>query len=189
MGPEVAKQYVQLVRDEAELKRQKRDLGELEKHRETILALARTAAIESPSAAEDSAESLKESMIDMFKLLLSAPANDNFQARNKAEKVGTSRYRVINVTGFGHMEVAGLGGFALTPNRATAQYRLAVVGLPMGYSTPFSLENSPVLVEFTDWDIVPEAKATVDVDKLNDENGTLVAVCQAAGLIEPDQTS
>jgi hypothetical protein len=46
-----------------------------------------------------------------------------------------------------------------------------------------------VLVEFTDWDIVPEAKATVDVDKLNDENGTLVAVCQAAGLIEPDQTS
>jgi hypothetical protein len=188
MGPEASRQYIELVREEAGARHKGRDqdLSEFQRRRETILALARTAALESPDLTEPQSDDpeklvqlLKKDMVGMFELLLTAPQNDNFKAKAKPDKIGFNRYRHLTVADFGYMEVAGMEeAIALTEGK-NAHYRLAVVGLPPVYS----LENSPVLADL-------ELNADeYDIDSLKDQRGTLRTVCEAAGIVEQEPDS
>jgi hypothetical protein len=188
MGPELSRKYVKLVRDEAEAKHR------LQNRRDAILRLAKTAAMESPDPTEPHSEDsnellrlLKEDMAGMFELLLTAPQNDNFKAKASPEKVGFNRYRHITVEGYGYMEVQSIGDPTALKEKRTLSYRVAVVGLPAAFSSSNSLDNSPVIAELVDWDLVPIYSVHTNIDKLKDQRGTLKAVCEAAGLIEQDQ--
>jgi hypothetical protein len=187
MDPELSRKYVELVRDEAEVRHR------LQNRRDAILRLAKTAAMESPDPTEPHSEDsnellrlLKEDMAGMFELLLTAPQNDNFKAKASPEKQGSSSYRHITVNGYGPMEVYSRDDITLLKENRIIYYRLAVVGLPTAFSSDYSLTNSPIVAE-VDMGNVPVNNKHTDIDKLKDHRGNLKAVCQAAGLIERDQ--
>jgi hypothetical protein len=137
-------------------------------------------------------ERYQNEMIPPFELLLTSPPNDKFTARAEPGQVGINRYRNITLKEYGCLEVASIKDIAPSGEQKIVNYRLAVVGLPAGFSNETSL--SPVLAQLKDYGAVSSDKneplnLPADVNRLRDQLGTLQAVCEAAGLLEPEAKS
>jgi hypothetical protein len=192
MGPELAKEFVQLVRVEADTK------NELAKRQRAIQDAGRVALREKRLETNGEQIDLHEligqhrnEMTVLFELLLTAPESERFIARPQTGGSGFSRFRNITVEGFGEMEVARISSPDLSGEVQVANYRLAVVGLPEGFTVEPALDNSPVIAQLKDWNKIPLGKTELtdlynEALRLKDQLETLTAVSQAAGLLPAD---
>jgi hypothetical protein len=189
---ELVKSYVQLVRYEADTK------NELAKRQAAILRAARVAIYEGPKSIDEEPDwfelqaAYREQMTAMFELLLTAPENKNFTARPQPRRTGFSRFRNITVEGFGELEAACLSSPDLSGETKISNYRLAVVGLPEGFTVDPPLNNSPILAQLNDFNLIPLGRTEPisvinDVARLKDQTETLEAVCRAAGLLPEEE--
>jgi hypothetical protein len=193
MGPELSREYVGLVRDEAEAKKKLADRSSAIKNAAQIALQENASQTDGEQIDwQELRERYQSEMVPLFELLLTSPQNDKFTARAEPEQVGVNRYRIITLEEYGCLEVASINDITPSGEQKILNYRLAIVGLPEGFSNETSL--SPVLAQLKDYNAMSSDKLEplnlpADVERLKDQLGTLKAVCEAADLLEPEVKS
>jgi hypothetical protein len=193
MPRELTRALVDLVRTEAGYENDQKKYSDLAQTAARLAVETALASSDERSAWQDYLEQLRQDMKAKFLQLLYASPNNQFRTTLSPKNEAGGGYRNVDVESMGEFEVAKVPDFIPVDNdvEIVTKYRLAVVNLPAGFSASPPLSHNPVIAQF--YDRPPLHVEEMDLEDLQAEatalyvmNDRLQDICQAAGLIEPE---